>query len=284
MGHATLEQLKRTSDLLSQGSKTTEDASLLRPTPVEIPGVWELDSKVQFPTLQEMDANQIPAPAAAVAPQQMEPGPSTAHTNHTSHVSNGRVELSNTANTHERVSVDGSGRSTDFAINSPRPHMQGPRQLFSSDTETKELLGIHALAVSEPLITPPPAYNNSSRHSEGYITYRPAPEAVTEEIVRPKSEPRSLTADSIQRQPTPAAAKLESAEERLPHGRSISPSPEIEPFERVPTIPHALPPLSAFEPVSFSITMDSNTFGGGSGLKAEAEARRLDQWRWDIRF
>ncbi len=94
--------------------------------------------------------------------------------------------------------------------------------------------------------------------------------------------PQSFTADSTQRQPTPTSATLESTEEGLSDEVPAHPSPEIEPPNRAPTIPHTLPPLEALEPVNFSITMNRNTFGEGSEL--EAGARNSGQWHWDIQF
>lgn len=292
MGHATLEQLKKTSEMLSRGNGSSSDVAYQRSTPVVTPGVWELDSKALSPPPRfELDADQTFG--ASMPSLRTQGSPSNAHLNQISHASNSSMSLASAVDSLYANPADEASGRTDSVINSPPPYVADRQPVFPGDTETeKAATRIHELGQPSPAVTPPPAYHNNIRHSEGYISCRPGPDVVKGDAARPRSEPHVLTSDLVQRQtetvvpeiqPTPTATILELTEEDTVDTSSIVPSPEIKPVERVPSLPHTLPPLDAFETVSFSITMDRSAHTGSPVSPSNASSSN-SQWRWDIQF
>jgi hypothetical protein len=96
------------------------------------------------------------------------------------------------------------------------------------------------------------------------------------DAARPRSEPRVLAeaiTGSVEQDTTEATSIVPSP----------TPSPEIVSVQRVPSLPHTLPPLDAFETVSFSITMDGSA-PTDSPVSSSNDPGTNNQWRWDIRF
>ncbi|KAJ4321259.1 hypothetical protein N0V94_002998 [Neodidymelliopsis sp. IMI 364377] len=186
-------------------------------------------------------------------------------------------------------------------VKPPPPYISGRQLILPGDTESEKAADLrHAFARSSPAATPPPAYNNNTRHSEEYVAYRLGPDVVRGDAARPRSEPRVLTEEQVrwqratrsvvplrESQPGTTAAISGSGEQEIAEATSIAPSPipspEIVPVQRVPSLPHTLPPLDAFEPVSFSITMDGSAPTDGPASFSNDPGTN-NQWRWDIQF
>ncbi|KAF3043355.1 hypothetical protein E8E11_008222 [Didymella keratinophila] len=201
--------------------------------------------------------------------------------------------------------TDEASERVDSLINSPPPYVSGRQPAFPGDTEfEKAATRTHELAQPSPAVTPPPAYNNSTRHSEGYNPYRPEPDAMKVDAAQPRSESHVLTEEQVRWQgptrrviPIPetqsetTTVRPELAEQDIADTFSITlspvpspvPSPDITPVERVPSLPHTLPPLGAFETVSFSITMDRSA-PTDSPISPSNTSGTSSQWRWDIQF
>lgn len=213
--------------------------------------------------------------------------------NQANDATNSSTNLNSSIDMSNRISAGRYSEKTGSAINSLPPYVPDGQPLLSGDTENeKAARRSREPSQSSPAVTPPPAYNNiNSSHSEGYILFCPALDALTGEAARPRSEPHDFRSDVVQRQteleaaitqPAQSTPIPKSTDENDAGGSSIVPSPEIKTPERVPSLPHTLPPLDAFESVSFSITMDRSAHVGS--LLSQNSASDQDRWRWDIQF
>lgn len=188
--------------------------------------------------------------------------------------------------------TDDTSRRMEPAVNPPPPFFPGSRPTFPGDTESeKSATQLHELAQPPPVPTPPPAYNNSVGRNEGYIPYCPGcpgPEVARRDAARPRSEPRVLTEDQVRRVMVTTTTTLpEPAVQDTEFTTSIVPSPicspEITPVARILSLPYTIPPLDAFETVSFSVTMD-RTADTDSPVSPSNTSGTEIQWLWDIQF
>jgi hypothetical protein len=286
MGYATREQMKKTAETLSQGNDTINISAGQMAPEITTPDVSELDGGV----LHELDANQTLGSYSSSS--WTPPGSSIARLNQISHTSNGSLSIASAVDSLYANPTDDTSRRTEPAVNPPPPYITGSRPAFPGNTESeKSATRLHELAQPPPASTPPPAYNNSVRHIEGYIPYRPGrpgPEVAHRDVARPRSEPRVLTEDQMPRQtatttttiPEPAVQDTEYTSSVVPSPIS---SPEITPVARVPSLPYTIPPLDAFETVRFSVTMD-RAAPTDSPVSPSNTSDTENQWRWDIQF
>lgn len=291
MGHATPEQLKKTSDLLSQGQGSDQHTSQSWSTPIMVPGVWELDSKgIDTPPIAELDSNQAPS-LTQMPPVRTEALVESSHTSsdETGQPANRSMRLDHFINSRESSSI---GRETMHSgLMSPPPYAPSRQPVFPVGVENEKSTTRDRELANSSSTQPPPAYNRNSRSGEGYVSYQPEYGRTTGQAARPRSVPPASVEHLLQRraepvtstaQQTSVAANPESPDEStaltLPHATSS----DVQSLERVPSLPHQLPPLEAFEPVSFSISINRNAHAESSGT--QASAAELDNWHWDIEF
>lgn len=275
MGYATREQMKKTAETLSQGNDHVNiPAGPIAPE-VTNPGVWELDDTSDGRVFHELDSNQTLGTSSSSLSSWNPPGCSNARLNQISHTSNSSLSLASAVDSIYANPTLDTSRRAELAVN--------PYPLYIPEESTTRL---HELAQPPPASTPPPGYN-----TEGYIPYRPGrpgPEVAHRDAARPRSEPRVLTENQVQRQTTTTPSTTpEPVVQNTEYTASIAPSPsfspEITPIARVPSLPYTIPPLDAFETVSFSITMD-RTAPTDNLVPPPNTSDTENQWRWDIQF
>ena len=197
MGYATREQMKKTAETLSQGNDSGNNPAGQIAPEIATPGVWQLDGGV----VHELDANQTLETSSSSS--WTSPGPSVARLNQISHTSNSSLSIASAVDSLYASPTDDTSRRVEPAVSPPPPYIPCSRPTFPGDTEfEKSATQLHELAQPPPVPTSPPADNNSVRHNEGYIPYRPGrpgPEVARRDAPRPRNEPRVLTEDQVRR-------------------------------------------------------------------------------------
>jgi hypothetical protein len=280
MGYATREQMKNTAETLTQGNDSMNiPAGPIAPE-ITTPGVWELDDTSDGRVFHELDSNQTLGTSSSSSSLRIQPGCSNARLNQISHTSNSSLSIASAVDSIYASPTLDTSRRAELAVNPHPPYIP-----------EKSTTRLHELAQPPPALTPPPGYNSSVRNNEGYIPYRPGrpgPEVAHRDAARPRSEPRVLTEDQMRRQTATATTTIpEPAVQETEYTTSIVPSPisspEITPVARVPSLPYTIPPLDAFETVSFSVTME-RTAPTDSPVSPSNTSGTENQWRWDIQF
>jgi hypothetical protein len=184
MGYATREQMKKTAEALSQVNDSNVNLAYQRSSATVTPGVWELDSRAVFPPISqpprspvELDANQtFTAPSSS---SQTHRSSSNARLNQSSHTSNRSLSIVSVVDSLYTDPRDQASRRTDSVVSPPLPYASGRQPILPGDTESEKAVApTHEFADSSPAETPSLAYNNSTRHSEGYVAYRLGPGVV----------------------------------------------------------------------------------------------------------
>ena len=278
--------MKNTTETLSQGNDSLDNPAGQIAPQIATPGVCELDGVV----LHELDANQTLGTSSSSS--WTPPCPSVARLNQTSHTSNSSLSIASAVDSLYANPKDDTGRRREPAVNPPPPYIPASRPAFLDDAQSEKCTTrLHELAQSPPVSTSPTAYNSSVSHDEGYVHDRPGrsgPDFACRDAARPRSEPRVLTEDQVRRQMVTATTTIpEAAVQDTEFTTSIvsSPisSPETTPVTRVPSLPYTIPPLDAFETVSFSVTMN-RTAATDSPVSPSNTSGTENQRRWDIQF
>ena len=319
MGYATREQMKKTAEALSQGNDSSVNLAYQRSSATVTPGVWELDSiskSPKFPVtiipgIWEMRGEPNPllvaelsaseAPSRSSSSSQTRGSSSNARLNQTNHASNASLSVVSAFDSWYADPRNQGSRRTDSVVNPPTPDVSAQQPILPGDTESNTAVAqTNELAHSSSTEAPPPAPNQITRHGEDYVAYHLGPGVVRRDVTRPRREPPDLAEEEVRRQritrlvvpvhktqPETTASISASVEQDTAGATSVvvppTPSPKIEPVERVPSLPHTLPPLDAFETVSFSINMPGSA-PTENPVPPSDDPDTNNQWRWDIQF
>jgi len=288
--------MKKTAEALSQGNDSGVKLLYQSSPATFTPGLWELDS---IGLVAELDASQISTASSSTV--QTHRSSSSAHPYQTRHTSNRHLSIVSADSLYGDPSNE-AGRRTDSVVNPPPPYVSGQRPTLPGGTGSERAVARmnrirHSSSVELFL---PPAHNHIASHGEDYVASHLRPGVVRRDVARPRNEPRVLTEEQVRRQrttrlvvpvpetqPETTATVSTLVEQKIAEATSVvlppTPSPEIGPVERVASLPHTLPPLDAFEAVSFSITMPGSA-PTDSPVPPSNDPDTNNQWRWDIQF
>lgn len=305
MGYATQEQMEKTAEALSQGSYSSTNLAYKSSSATITPGIWELDSTSKSPKfpvtiipgiwemrgeprrLPELDGGD--APLASSSSAQTRGSSSNARLNQSNNASNTSLSVVSVVDPLYADPRDQASRRTDSVVDATASDVSDQQAILPGDTESETAVARRNQLAHSSSEVAPTAHNHITTHDEDYVAFtcpRREPRDLMEEEVYRKRTTR-LVVPVQKTQPEVTAAISASVEQDTAEATSIvvppTPSPEIVPIQRVPSLPHTLPPLDAFETVSFSINMPGSA-PTENPVPPSDDPDTNNQWRWDIQF